>query len=212
MDGLRRSKRRRYSPLAYWRLEKVVYGRPGSGPCLVPSIREIHRIPEVKSEPLGAKRRKGGVRKKSSRNSATAEPEPEPEQVLVYDPEEGWDDETDPHCTVLEYGEYGQEVERREWLAVGIRVVPRLSEHSSNRALVQVSRSPPRWLRRSRQRRARSSSRRSLATGITSPPVSSSFRRTRPNRRRARRIILLYVLRAHPWPRYPSYAYPSILL
>ncbi|PIL24353.1 hypothetical protein GSI_14106 [Ganoderma sinense ZZ0214-1] len=110
-DGLRRSKRRRYSPLAYWRLEKVVYGRPGSGPCLVPSIREIHRIPEVKPEPLGAKRRKGVARKKSSRNSATAEPELE--QVLVYDPEEGWDDETDPHCMVLEYGEDGQEVERR---------------------------------------------------------------------------------------------------
>ncbi|KAI1788403.1 Mif2/CENP-C like-domain-containing protein [Ganoderma leucocontextum] len=108
-DGVRRSKRRKYSPLAYWRLEKVVYGRPGSGPCFVPSIREIHRIPEAKPEPLGAKRRRGGARKKSSRNSATAEPE----QVLVYDPEEGWDDETDPHCQVLEFGEDGKEVERR---------------------------------------------------------------------------------------------------
>lgn len=123
-DGLRRSKRRRYSPLAYWRLEKVVYGRPGSGTCLVPSIREIHRIPEVKPEPLGAKRRRGVTRKKSTRNSATAEPE----QVLVYDPEEGWDDETDPHCKVLEYGENGQEVERREWLT--IENVLRLSKHA----------------------------------------------------------------------------------
>ncbi|TBU35568.1 Mif2/CENP-C like-domain-containing protein [Dichomitus squalens] len=109
-EGLRRSKRRRYSPLAFWRLEKVVYGRRENGPCLVPSIKEIHRIPEIKAEPLGARRRRVGGRKKG-RSTATAEPEPQ--QVLVYDPEEGWDDETDPHCKVLEFGTDGKEVERR---------------------------------------------------------------------------------------------------
>ena len=39
----------------------------------------------------------------------------------MYDPEAGWDDETDPHCTVLQYGTDGQEVETRECLAVGYR-------------------------------------------------------------------------------------------
>ncbi|KAI0331063.1 hypothetical protein GY45DRAFT_1322755 [Cubamyces sp. BRFM 1775] len=99
MDGLRRSKRMRYSPLAWWRLEKVVYGRRESGKSLVPSIKEIHRIPQVKPEPLGARKKRGASRKKSR----TAEPEPQ--QVVVYNPEEGWDDETDPYCEVLEFGE-----------------------------------------------------------------------------------------------------------
>ncbi|KAI0748437.1 Mif2/CENP-C like-domain-containing protein [Daedaleopsis nitida] len=103
-DGLRRSKRRRYSPLAWWRLEKVVYGRRESGKSLVPSIKEIHRIPQVKPEPLGARKRKGQNRKKSRTV------EPEAQQVLVYDPEEGWDDETDPHCKVFQDG---KEVDRR---------------------------------------------------------------------------------------------------
>ena len=80
---------------------------------MVPSIKEIHRIPEVKPEPLGVRRRKG-VR---NRGRSTATAEPEPQQVLVYDPEEGWDDETDPHCKVLGYNGNGQELERREWLA-----------------------------------------------------------------------------------------------
>ncbi|KAI0373070.1 hypothetical protein BV20DRAFT_853089 [Pilatotrama ljubarskyi] len=105
-DGVRRSKRMRYSPLAWWRLEKVVYGRRESGTSLVPSIKEIHRIPQVKPEPLGKKKR-GGQRKKSRTV------EPEVQQVVVYDPEEGWDDETDPYCNVIEYGEDGKEVTRR---------------------------------------------------------------------------------------------------
>ena len=112
-DGLRRSKRRRYSPLAWWRLEKVVYGRRENGVCLVPSIKEIHRIPVEKPEPLGAKKRKF-----SRKKSQTVERELQ--QVVVYDPEEGWDDETDPHCSVLEYGEDGLEVDRRECFTVEV--------------------------------------------------------------------------------------------
>ena len=47
--------------------------------------------------------------------------EPEPGKALVSDPEEGWDDDTEPNGVVLEYGHHGQEVERREWLAVDRR-------------------------------------------------------------------------------------------
>lgn len=107
-DGVRRSKRMRYSPLAWWRLEKVVYGRRENGASYVPSIKEIHRIPQIKPEPLGKKKR-GGQRGKSR----TVD-EPEAQQVIVYDPEGGWDDETDPYCNVLEYGEDGKEVTRRK--------------------------------------------------------------------------------------------------
>ncbi|KAH9852741.1 Mif2/CENP-C like-domain-containing protein [Lenzites betulinus] len=106
-DGVRRSKRMRYSPLDWWRLEKVVYGRRESGTSLVPSIKEIHRIPQIKPEPLGAKKRKGGHRKQSRTV------EPEAQQVIAYDPEGGWDDETDPYCNVLDYGEGGRESTRR---------------------------------------------------------------------------------------------------
>ncbi|KAI0723819.1 Mif2/CENP-C like-domain-containing protein [Cerioporus squamosus] len=106
-DGLRRSKRRRYSPLAWWRLEKVVYGRRENGQSLVPSIKEIHRIPQMPAEPLGARRRRGQSRK----NSRTVEPEAQ--QVLVYNPEEGWDEKTDSRCLVREYGDEDKEVERR---------------------------------------------------------------------------------------------------
>ena len=107
---MRRSKRRKYSPLAWWRLEKVVYGRRENGPCLVPSIKEIHRIPQEPPKPLGAKHK---YRRKKTQS---VEPElgSDPLEAIVYDPEEGWDDETDPHCKVLEYGEDDVEVERRK--------------------------------------------------------------------------------------------------
>jgi len=39
-SGLRRGQRKRYKPLEWWRLEKVVYGRRGSGTSLVPTINE----------------------------------------------------------------------------------------------------------------------------------------------------------------------------
>ncbi|RDX46946.1 hypothetical protein OH76DRAFT_1442600 [Lentinus brumalis] len=107
-DGLRRSKRRRYSPLAWWRLEKVVYGRRENGQSLVPSIKEIHRIAQMPAKPLGARRRRRGQSRKKSRTV-----EPEAQQVLVYNPEEGWDEKTDSRCLVREYGDEDKEVERR---------------------------------------------------------------------------------------------------
>lgn len=87
----------RYAPLDWWRCEKVVYGRREAGEQLVPTIKEIRRIPKEETKPLGAKHR----RKRSKK----------PE--LVLDPEEGWDDTTQPSGIVLKYPSKVEEIEKR---------------------------------------------------------------------------------------------------
>lgn len=108
-NGLRRGKRMRYKPLDWWRCEKVVYGRRDSGTSYVPTIKEIRRLPKEEVQPLGAKhKRKRPPRSKSQ--SVTVEP-----GVLEkYNPEEGWDDDTDPMGVVLQYPT-DQEVTQREF-------------------------------------------------------------------------------------------------
>lgn len=94
-NGVRRSKRERYKPLEWWRGEKVVYGRTqSSGPILVPTIKEIIRIPAQKPLPLSHKRR--GY---SRARSKTAD---EKLTTAVHNPEEGWDDATDPFGEVYD--------------------------------------------------------------------------------------------------------------
>lgn len=137
----------------------------------------------MKPEPLGARRRKGYARKKSR----TAEPEMQ--QVLVYDPEEGWDDETDPYCKVLEYGDEETEVDRREscpMLPVEMVFMYQIP--------TQVSRSLPKWSILSQLRKAPSFSKRFLETETSLRQVSSSSRQTPPNQRRPRETTPLYVL------------------
>ncbi|KAI0080507.1 hypothetical protein K474DRAFT_1657637 [Panus rudis PR-1116 ss-1] len=88
--GVRRGTRKRYAPLEWWRLEKVVYGRPDSGPNLVPHIKEIRRVPKEEPMPLGAKRRS----RRGKSRSRTVEPGND------SNPEEGWDDDTNEHGLV----------------------------------------------------------------------------------------------------------------
>ncbi|KAH9917445.1 Mif2/CENP-C like-domain-containing protein [Fomitopsis serialis] len=96
-DGLRRGRRLRYKPLDWWRLEKVVYGRRETGTSYVPTIKEIHRIPKEEPLPLGAKhRRKRPPRSKSK----TAD---EAQGALVFNPEEGWDEDTQAEALVIDY-------------------------------------------------------------------------------------------------------------
>ncbi|TFY55300.1 hypothetical protein EVJ58_g8336 [Rhodofomes roseus] len=97
-DGLRRGRRHRYKPLDWWRLEKVVYGRRETGTSYVPTIKEIHRIPKEEPQPLGAKhRRKRPPRSKSKTADA------EGQGTLVYNPEEGWDEDTQAEAPILDY-------------------------------------------------------------------------------------------------------------
>lgn len=107
-NGLRRGHRMRYKPLEWWRCEKVIYGRRESGTSLVPTIKEIRRLPKDEVRPLGKHGRKRSARSKSQ--SATAEPE----MGMEYNPEEGWDDETDPTGVVLQYPT-NQEVSQRNY-------------------------------------------------------------------------------------------------
>ncbi|TDL24984.1 hypothetical protein BD410DRAFT_813828 [Rickenella mellea] len=97
--GLRRGKRTRYAPLEHWRLEKVVYGRRESGTCVVPVIKDIIRIPKEEPQPLGVL----GKRKRARSKSKTRAAEHDENQVIVADPEEGWDDDTQPMASVTDF-------------------------------------------------------------------------------------------------------------
>lgn len=111
--GLRRSRRYRYPPLDWWRLEKVVYGadydenqsddnedEDGKPVNLVPPIRAILRLPQEPVEPLGKKH------KKRRGKSVTVDPESAPF------PEAGWDKDTEAFGNVLDYAT-NEEVRRR---------------------------------------------------------------------------------------------------
>ena len=72
-------------------------------------IKEIMRIPRDQPVPLG--KRKRGQTRYRSRSKAVEE---QVKVVPVTNPEEGWDDNTDPHCTVIDYASK-ELVERREF-------------------------------------------------------------------------------------------------
>ncbi|KAK7064625.1 CENP-C-C domain-containing protein [Favolaschia claudopus] len=99
-EGVRRSQRVPYPPLEYWRNEKVAYApRDPAYPRQVPHISAIIRVPK---EPA-PQRRPVSKRKRRPR---TVEPTPTPEVEVHIDdtnPEDGWDNETDPNADVLEY-------------------------------------------------------------------------------------------------------------
>lgn len=110
---MRRSRRYRYPPLEWWRLEKVVYGAEygddqddDSGDegqkavTLVPPIKAILRVPQEPIEPLGKKH------KKRRGKSVTVDPE------SVPFPEVGWDSETGAIGCVMDYAT-NTEVNRR---------------------------------------------------------------------------------------------------
>jgi centromere protein C len=95
-EGIRKSRRERFAPLEYWRGEKVVYGRTeSSGPILVPTIKEIRRIPSEPPVPLGINKKKRKYKKNST------------------NPEQGWDDDTLPNGEVYDMERHCV-VERRE--------------------------------------------------------------------------------------------------
>ncbi|EMD38133.1 hypothetical protein CERSUDRAFT_152789 [Gelatoporia subvermispora B] len=106
-SGLRRGKRVRYAPLEWWRQERAVYAQREADNVVVPVIKEIRRIPREEPKPLGAKYRKA-IKRRGRSKSKTVEVDPD---GLVYNPEEGWDDDTVPDGECIDYD--SQEVIRR---------------------------------------------------------------------------------------------------
>ncbi|KAF7986575.1 hypothetical protein HWV62_26330 [Athelia sp. TMB] len=115
-SGVRRSQRHRYAPLAFWRQEKVVYGRREHGISFVPHIKEIIRIPQEEPQRLGKqgkrKRARSTTRGKSEDDRKAKGNDDEVKIVEVWNPEEGWDDETNPVGTILDFVS-GKEVQKR---------------------------------------------------------------------------------------------------
>lgn len=103
---MRRGSRIRYKPLEWWRCEKVVYGRRETGTSMIPVIKDIIRIPKEAPQPLASKNKP-----RSKRRSRSKTVQDEDQEALVFNPEEGWDDQTDPHGVVLDF-HGGQEVQR----------------------------------------------------------------------------------------------------
>ncbi|KAH9952029.1 Mif2/CENP-C like-domain-containing protein [Amylocystis lapponica] len=104
-DGRRRGTRKRIPPLEWWRLEKYVYGRRESGSSLVPNIKYIRRLPKEEPQPLGGKRKRRPPRSKSKTVDAE-------DANLVFNPEEGWDDDTLESGYVIDY-DNDEEVQKR---------------------------------------------------------------------------------------------------
>ena len=94
--------------MEWWRNEKVVYGRRESGTSVVPVIKDIIRIPKEPARSLTTKTvvKKGRARSKTIENDENLD-------VTVFNPEEGWDDNTDPHGVVLDFVSH-EEVRRSE--------------------------------------------------------------------------------------------------
>ena len=107
-EGIRKSNREHIKPLEWWRGERYVYGRDRSttpGPVYVAPIKEIMRIPKEPPVPLGSKRKRLGRARSKSRMVE--------QPAVVYNPEEGWDDNTSEIGVILEYPG-GEDKERRE--------------------------------------------------------------------------------------------------
>ncbi|KAJ6501590.1 Mif2/CENP-C like-domain-containing protein [Mycena vitilis] len=110
-EGVRRSQRMTYTPLDYWRGEKVEYGpREPGHKRLVPHIAQIIRIPKEPPAPRpGIKRKRGRARTKTTPDVVEREVIVE---VDASNPEAGWDDDTNPTAIVLDY-RTGDNVTRR---------------------------------------------------------------------------------------------------
>ncbi|THH12011.1 hypothetical protein EW145_g281 [Phellinidium pouzarii] len=112
VDGVRRGTRTRYKPLDWWRCEKVVYGRRESGVSMVPVIKDIIRLPKEIAQPLTTVKRARSSKPRSRSKPKDNGEDMQETEMVVFNPEDGWDDQTDPHGIVLDY-QTGQEVQRR---------------------------------------------------------------------------------------------------
>lgn len=112
-EGLRRSTRRRFRPLEYWRGEKLIFGRSENGPAPCPIVKALYELPPETHETLGVSGRK---RKRRARSQSASHPPSSKRRIEdtndLVAPEEGWDAETPLHGPTVDY-DAGEEVVRR---------------------------------------------------------------------------------------------------
>ncbi|KAL7414845.1 Mif2/CENP-C like-domain-containing protein [Mrakia frigida] len=119
-SGSRRSKRKRFEPLEYWRGEKFVYGRRESGRGVVPIVKEVLRLPKEEVRRLGdaagPRGRSMSVKpklpKKPKREHNEDDSGSEGGRDDGVPPEFGWDADTVEHGVVMDYASK-TEIERR---------------------------------------------------------------------------------------------------
>ncbi|KZT19256.1 hypothetical protein NEOLEDRAFT_1142271 [Neolentinus lepideus HHB14362 ss-1] len=98
-EGLRRSPRKRYEPLEWWRLEKAVYSLRAMGGTNVPHIKEIIRLPKEPTRSLSAVGRRRRKRKpRQSVNQVESDTE-----ITRPNSGQSWDDNTESHGVVVDY-------------------------------------------------------------------------------------------------------------
>lgn len=110
------------APLQFWRGERVIYGRSDTRETvLVASIKEVIRYPPEAIEPLGKRKRtrasQSQTRRSQSRGAdgdgdGDGDDDDGVKHVLVWNPEEGWDDETPETVEVVDF-DTGDASERR---------------------------------------------------------------------------------------------------
>lgn len=119
-SGARRSRRKRFEPLEYWRGEKLVYGRRQSGQAFVPIVKEVLRLPKEKVRSLGSaaphRARSASVKAKTKRAKREDDSGSEGGRDDGVPPEFGWDANTVEHGVVMDYASK-TEIERREFPA-----------------------------------------------------------------------------------------------
>ncbi len=82
---------------------------------MVPSIKEIRRIPKEEPRPLGKHGKKRGRSMRS--RSKTVEVA---EEDLIMNPEEGWDDDTKAEGVIVNYPDGGEASKRMYIIPDGI--------------------------------------------------------------------------------------------
>ena len=127
IDGVRKSKRVKIPPLAYWKNEKIVYGRRDSGYCPVPVMKEVIRV-ESDSDQKPTKRRS-----ESKKETLTVEKadlpvinfitQEEEDQQIVVTP-----DMIDPRTVGAGDYRFQKVFSEGEFLASGVLYLPRGSQ------------------------------------------------------------------------------------
>ncbi|MBW0531552.1 hypothetical protein O181_071267 [Austropuccinia psidii MF-1] len=95
--GVRRGQRRRVEPLAYWKGERIVYGRSVTpdGSQRVIGMIDVVRVPRPPPKPFAQLRHRRG---QSRVKSESIQP-----SVIQPPPEEGWDSKTSPNGVVYSH-------------------------------------------------------------------------------------------------------------